>query len=327
MPVRAAARVCAPHPHAPAQLRARMTSTGNPAQVMGQGDGVEDVSIIHAPFSLFPTPFPRSEFELVQRSMPLFSSLVHAVSQDAQYLTSTLRAAAQYDDFTGKLLTVFRDTMDKRSSRGSAVSLGLHRSDYMLDEPSTSLLQVRCVSVMSVCRTAHACQRAQGTILGVANVNSSGLQVELNTIAASFGSLSTQVSALHRHLLALHPSHLPCQASQLPEQNALPGFASAIAEAHSANCAENQLPDSAVVVMVVQPGERNAYDQQWLQLTLWQEHRVRVWRKSLHDIATQGETDEHGVMRCVHARLHELRPRHLAAWHPCACQLMHPDWM
>ena len=111
-------------------------------QVVGQGDGVKDVSIIHAPFSLAPTPFPQSEFELVQRSMPLFCALAHAVSQDTNYLRSTLAAAAQYDEFTRNLLDVWEATVDARKQHGANVSLGLLRSDYMLDEPSASLLQV-----------------------------------------------------------------------------------------------------------------------------------------------------------------------------------------
>jgi hypothetical protein len=35
----------------------------------------------------------------------------------------------------------------------------------------------------------------------------------------------------------------------------------------------------------VQPGERNAYDQQWLQQTLWERHRVRTARMTLAQIA------------------------------------------
>ena len=122
------------------------------------------------------------------------------------------------------------------------------------------------------------------------------LQVELNTIASSFGSLSTKVSQMHRYLLTLHPSCSEATVDQLPEQNALRGFAAAIALAHTENCKEQGM-DNAVVVMVVQPGERNAFDQQWLQVALWQEHRVRVMRKTLHDIATSSSTDDNGTMR------------------------------
>lgn len=47
-----------------------------------------------------------------------------------------------------------------------------------------------------------------------------------------------------------------------------------------------------VVVMVVQPGERNAYDQHWLQQTLWERHRVRTVRLTLAQINEQCQVDE-----------------------------------
>jgi glutathione synthase len=111
--------------------------------VVGKGDGISDVSVIHAPFSLFPTPFPAAEFQRVQRLMPHFSALVHAISADTQYLTSTLQTAAEFDDFTRGLLDVFAKTADDRAKYASQITLGLHRSDYMLDEPSGDLLQAR----------------------------------------------------------------------------------------------------------------------------------------------------------------------------------------
>ena len=127
------------------------------------------------------------------------------------------------------------------------------------------------------------------------------MQVELNTIASSFGSLSTQVSKLHRYLLPLHPAWAQAQLSQLPEQNALAGFAAAIARAHELNCAAHKLGDSVVVVMVVQPGERNAFDQHWLAVALWEQHGVRVVRRTLREIHDRGHVDELGVFRCAHA--------------------------
>lgn len=38
------------------------------------------------------------------------------------------------------------------------------------------------------------------------------------------------------------------------------------------------------MVMVVQPGERNAYDQQWLQTRLWERHGVRTLRRTLAQV-------------------------------------------
>lgn len=229
--------------------------------VVGQGDGVSDVTIVHAPISLLPTPFPAAEFQLVQRSMPLFNQLVDAVSLDHEYLQGTLAQAAMFDDFMASLLGVFEDTKNARAQHASPIALGIHRSDYMLDAPSNSLLQV-----------------------------------ELNTIAASFGCLSTLVSRMHRHLISRHPAAVPVAAEQLPEQGAMGGLAEALASAHAAH---RELHPSdggggGVVVMVVQPGERNAYDQQWLQLTLWDEHRVPVARATMRDIAQRGSIDTAG---------------------------------
>jgi glutathione synthase len=126
------------------------------------------------------------------------------------------------------------------------------------------------------------------------------LQVELNTMAASMGSLSTLVSALHRYLLKLHPSSSPTTLPHLPtHNNALSGFARAIAVAHDANCKLHGLPADAVVVVVVQPGDKNAYDQQWLQVELWKQAGVRSVRRTLHDIATLSHSDESNTIRCA----------------------------
>lgn len=94
--------------------------------------------------------------------------------------------------------------------------------------------------------------------------------MELNTIAASFGSLSTRLSELHSYLIPRYPRCSPATVDQLPEQNALTGFAKGLSEAHKAFCTHHSLASNdAVIVMVVQPGERNAFDQWWLQLKVW----------------------------------------------------------
>lgn len=123
------------------------------------------------------------------------------------------------------------------------------------------------------------------------------LQVELNTIASSFGCLSTLTTQLHAYTLARlaaaaagtvdGPSPQPPQQQQqqlvqlldqqrLPSNEAMAGISRALAAATAAAGGPG-----AVMVMVVQPGERNAYDQQWLQQTLWQQHGVVTHRLSL----------------------------------------------
>ena len=151
-----------------------------------------------------------------------------------------------YLPLQAKLLEVFRETAAARHEQQAAGRervLAVLRSDYMLHTPTNSLLQV-----------------------------------ELNTIASSFGCLSTLVGRMHRYLLGrLGASE--AELAALPEHNTM----DAIADAMGAAAAEYGVP-GAVMVMVVQPGERNAYDQQWLQTRLWERHGVRTLRRSLAQV-------------------------------------------
>lgn len=124
------------------------------------------------------------------------------------------------------------------------------------------------------------------------------VQVELNTIAASFGALSTQISKLHKYLISRYPAATPIQLDQLPGQNTLNGFADGIAAAHRAFCTMYDLDGHCtVVIFVVQPGERNAFDQRWLQASLWERHTTFVVRMTFEEIAEHGRIDESGHMR------------------------------
>lgn len=189
--------------------------------------------------------------------MQLFSLLVDRVARDEMYLEDTLAQAAALDPFTGRLLHLLRDSRPaRRRWAGREVVLGVHRSDYMLDAPSGGFLQV-----------------------------------EVNTIASSFACLSTLTSRLHTHILRRAAASAEAVAaasdllSRLPKNDAMAQISKAMASAVSE-------VGGGAVLMVVQPGERNAYDQQWLQQTLWDVHGVRTLRLTLAQIAERGRVDE-----------------------------------
>ena len=58
---------------------------------------------MHAPLTVLPAPFPRGSFEKAKAAMELFNTLIDRVSRADDYLQSTLRPAAEYDDFTVSL--------------------------------------------------------------------------------------------------------------------------------------------------------------------------------------------------------------------------------
>lgn len=78
---------------------------------------------------------------------------------------------------------------------------------------------------------------------------------------------------------------------QLPENSALDAISEALAAAVRAPAAGG---DDGAMLMVVQPGERNAFDQQWLQAKLWDSHRIRTIRKSLAQVVECATTDVSG---------------------------------
>ena len=120
----------------------------------------------HAPFSLLPAEFPAEQLELAAQLSPLFGTLVDRIAADVPWLTRTLQGTADSDDFTRRLLKLCARV--QREGATQKASLAILRSDYML----------------------HDADDGGGARL---------LQVELNTIAASFGCLSTRVSELHTH--------------------------------------------------------------------------------------------------------------------------------
>ena len=67
---------------------------------MGAGDPDKPLAVVHAPLTVLPTPFPEKSFWKAVGSMTAFNTLIDNVSRDDEYLQTTLRPAAEYDDFT-----------------------------------------------------------------------------------------------------------------------------------------------------------------------------------------------------------------------------------
>ena len=217
----------------------------------------------HAPFSLLPAEFPADQLEHARKLAPLFGVLVDKAGRDVAWLSSTLRGAAESDAFTRQLLELCARV--EREGATQPARLCVLRSDYMLHEPDA----------------AEA---------GAPRL----LQVELNTIASSFGALGAQVGRLHTELArrwrsvrsalweaAGKPPKLRLRES-LPPSDAVPKIGAALARAQ----AEYGGGD-AVILFVVQPGERNELDQLMLAQQLWAAHGVRSVRRTLAQLAAE----------------------------------------
>ena len=116
----------------------------------------------HAPLALVPNSFPKESFNYIKKIQPMFNILVDSISRDKDFLTSTLSQASQADEFTKRLLDILHELPE--NSIKNSINLGIHRSDYMLQIEETE-----------------------------GRLNNKILQVEINTIASSFGCLSRKI--------------------------------------------------------------------------------------------------------------------------------------
>lgn len=208
-----------------------------------------------APLALLPTPFPRGEFERAVGLAGPLNRLVDAVSRDGAYLRRVLRGTVEHDEFTARLLGVYEAVRARKGEAMHARAVGVHRSDYMVDEPTGRLLQV-----------------------------------ELNTIASSFGALGTLVSDMHRQWAGRYPE-LGLDPAALPANGATGHIAAALACAHGAWGGEG-----ALALVVVQPGELNEFDQQWIQETLWERHGIETARRTLAELDRELELAADGTL-------------------------------
>ncbi|KAJ1940544.1 Glutathione synthetase, partial [Linderina pennispora] len=147
-----------------------------------------------APVALAPSPIPRTEFERVVQLQPILNQLFHRIANDHEFLVSTLESLGSADEFTARVFKMYLDQRELNVEKPAVI--GVHRSDYLIDAPAAEPASV---------------PRAK--------------QVEFNTIAASFASLSSLVGDLHRFLLArtgyggliesgsIEPSQLPTNES------------------------------------------------------------------------------------------------------------------
>ncbi|KAF9407232.1 hypothetical protein BGZ94_002783 [Podila epigama] len=212
--------------------------------------------VINAPVSLFPTPFPKPAFQDAVRIQPLFNQLVHDISEDDAFLKEIMENLSTVDDFVKRLYELYLTV--KAEGIAQPASLGIHRSDYIIHlNPGQDFSEAKIK------------------------------QVELNTISVSFGSLSSLTGDLHRYLQATtgyfsDKIHLDA----LPTSDSIESIASGLASAH-----QHYGSKTAKVMMVVQPGERNAFDQRWIEYNLLKKHGIVLIRKTLAEIADQGRLD------------------------------------
>ncbi|KAI0199707.1 hypothetical protein F4808DRAFT_205544 [Astrocystis sublimbata] len=208
-----------------------------PAVLAAEADS-QNILATAVPVTLFPSPFPKVCFEQGVAVQKAYNELYASISQDEEFLAAMVKEIGDSDDFITELWKVHLRV--KEEGYVQHKSLGLFRSDYMVHQDTAgSGPQVK--------------------------------QVEFNTIASSFGGLSSQTSQLHQHLSSteypLLSNPIARDSLSLPPNASAAGLASGIREAFISYGAP-RTNHSKCVIFLVQDGERNIFDQKHLEYSL-----------------------------------------------------------
>lgn len=203
-----------------------------------------------APFILTPSSFPRAEFHKAVQLQTILNELMHKVAHDAEFLQQTLANALQVDEFTAGLYTIW----EKVQAEGVAQSLnlGLFRSDYLMQAGEHSGIK----------------------------------QVEINTVASSFGGIATVLNDYYSYVLGQlgHADKL----KDMPENMALQGLCGGIIEAF-----DLYGTPEATVMFVVEDVTINICDQRFHEFEIAARRPdIRVLRKTLTEIYHESQLND-----------------------------------
>ncbi|KAG7443576.1 glutathione synthase [Guyanagaster necrorhizus] len=206
-----------------------------------------------------PSLLPTRLFDFAQRIQSTYNVLYSRIAMDENFLDQVMGTeygVGKVDTFTGQLWSGWKEIRDK-DGVVQPLHLGLFRSDYLLHTSDSDGLALR--------------------------------QVEFNTISSSFGTLSEQVANLHRYLYSLtgyFNASSRLKVENFPSNQTTAGLAEGLAVAHAAY----NIPDSQIL-FVVQSGERNVFDQRWLEYELLEKHSIHVIRQTFDELASSASVD------------------------------------
>ncbi|TNN32970.1 Glutathione synthetase [Liparis tanakae] len=206
--------------------------------------------VSYAPLTLFPSPVPRAAFLQSLAVQTHFNTLVDKISRDADFMQEALASTIEVDDFTARLFRIHQHVLEE--GRAQPIVLGLNRSDYMLDRQDDGSASLK--------------------------------QIEINTIAASFGGLASRTPDVHRQVLKV-AGRLE-ESQRILDNNPAKGLAEAVAKAWELYGSER-----AAVMFLVEENQRNIFDQRCIESELWARN-IPTLRKRFEDVSETGSLDQ-----------------------------------
>ncbi|MFS1489608.1 glutathione synthase [Vibrio splendidus] len=210
----------------------------------------------HCPFSLAPMTMERDVYEHLLRVTPLITKLISNVSEDHDFLQSSLSDMAQADPFFGRLMELHKQ------AHGSA--------DERLNPARQPLLLMR---------TDFMDDRQHGAKV-----------IEFNGIAAGMAPFGQRATEFHSFMQNQWPETykkwLEDPTATPAENQGLTQLAYGIADTARQVKADFNEQGKPVFLMVVQKNEDNVYDQHLLEVELHKQG-IRTVRRTFEQLSSQ----------------------------------------
>ncbi|MEZ8388427.1 glutathione synthase [Vibrio splendidus] len=210
----------------------------------------------HCPFSLAPMSIEREVFEHLLKVTPLITKLINNVSEDHDFLQSSLSDVAKADPFFGRLMELHQQAHGNTEEcfKPARQPLLLMRTDFMDD-------------------------RQHGAKV-----------IEFNGIAAGMAPFGQRATEFHSFMQNQWPNvyndWLEDPSATPAENQGLTQLAYGIANAARQVKTDFKEQDKPVFLMVVQKNEDNVYDQHLLEVEL-QKQEIRTVRRTFEQLSCQ----------------------------------------
>ncbi|XP_004536430.1 glutathione synthetase isoform X1 [Ceratitis capitata] len=213
-----------------------------------------------APFILTPSSFPRKEFEKAKELQTIINQLMHNVAHDEEFLTTTLAETIKVDEFTSNLFNVYKKVL--ANGFGQQISLGLLRSDLMLETNCVQMLEKKKHTPCAYC-----CWK----------------QVEINTIASGFGHLGP-ISKDIQSFVMVELGHAD-KLKNMPENTALSGLCGGMIKAWEVYGARK-----SVILFIIEDVSYNICDQRFHEFYIREQRpEIKVIRRTLTEVHKEGK--------------------------------------
>ncbi|CAM2753931.1 hypothetical protein PSDI105340_01450 [Pseudoalteromonas distincta] len=213
----------------------------------------------HVPFSIAPMTMQKKRFEHLLKTTPLISKLISNISEDHDFLQTSLMKTAAAEPFFNILMSLHKEAHGEEGSRRTPARqpLLMMRTDYMDD-------------------------REQGPKV-----------IEFNGIAAGMAPFGKRATQLHNYISQQHSTvyqqWLATTGATPAENVGLEQMAIGVTTAAVKIKKDFNESGSPTFLMVIQENEDNVYDQHLLELEL-QKLGVRTVRRTFEQLSTQLST-------------------------------------